>query len=843
MSIPNALLHGLNDAQREAVCYKDGPLLVLAGPGSGKTRVVTHRVAALLHQGVGPSQIAALTFTNKAADEMKRRLEILAPNRYIWIGTFHKFCAYLLRRYIEFVGLSSNFTIYDTDESLALLKTICSKNSLPPGITPQKIASAISWAKNHQRLPDDYTARSGNLVGKIVEDVYPKYQDELRRANAVDFDDLLLHVALLLKENPEVRKTLDNRFRYVLVDEYQDTNTVQYTIAKMLSVDHPNLAVTGDPDQSIYGWRGANIQNILDFEKDYPNAKIIRLEQNYRSTPQILAAADAVIEHNVHRKPKKLVTDNPPGLPVRLTRCVDQQEEAHSIAHEMAAEIRAGRRKAGDFAIFYRMNALSRNLEHALRRENVPFQLIRGLEFFNRKEVKDVMAYLRLAYNPADTVSFSRIINEPARGIGKTTLNKLAAHASEQGIPIMDVARGIDGSTRGDDVNVPLAPRERGLGIAAKTRRAISDFVRMIDHISDAAAEDYPIEALIGMILTESGYRKQFATSPSEEDQQRLANIEELLTEAREFDQRSVLEENSGTPLFEARSELEIFLEQAALVSDVDQLDKDADRVSLMTLHAAKGLEFPVAYIIALEEGILPHERSQDDDRQLEEERRLLFVGMTRAREELRISRVERREFRGSFGSSIYSRFLLELPNDDTVEKYDSPFDFLDNRHIDRGDGVTLVMDKGIVSRLNDESADNAESINADWADTPMLESQDIEIEYEENYIEYDEVDPEYDEDGNLIRRISKKRKPTRTARTFSASITTAAELYRNDQVSEPLAPGTLVRHSDHGLGSVKDFWGQDNQRRVLVEFFTAAGWMEFPYPCDELVILPGKKR
>ncbi len=431
---------------------------MLAGPGSGKTRVVTHRIAALLHQGVGPSQIAALTFTNKAADEMKSRLEVLAPNRYVWIGTFHKFCAYLLRKYIDFVGLASNFTIYDTDESLALLKTLANKNALPPGITPQKIAASISWAKNHQVKPEDYLARHGSLLGKVVEEMYPKYQDELRRANAVDFDDLLLHVALLLQDNPEVRKILDNRFRYVLVDEYQDTNTVQYTIAKMLSRDHPNLAVTGDPDQSIYGWRGANIQNILDFEKDYPGVKIIRLEQNYRSTPQILAAADAVIEHNLQRKPKSLVTENPPGKPVRVTKCLDQHEEALSIAREIAAEIRSGHRKPGDYAIFYRMNALSRNLEHALRRENVPFQLIRGLEFFNRKEVKDVMAYLRLVYNPADTVSFSRIINEPARGIGKTTLGKLAARASELGVPILEVAR---------------SGQSNNLSIAAKTRREL----------------------------------------------------------------------------------------------------------------------------------------------------------------------------------------------------------------------------------------------------------------------------------------------------------------------------------------------------------------------------------
>ena len=376
---------------------------------------------------------------------------------FVWIGTFHKFCAYLLRQYIAQVGLQPHFTIYDTDATLALLKTWGQTNPLPPGITPQKIAAAISWAKNALVLPDDYVARDGSLLGKVVEEAYPAYQDELRRANAVDFDDLLLHVAILLRDNPEIRKILDDRYRYVLVDEYQDTNTVQYAIAKALCLDHPNLAVTGDPDQSIYGWRGANIKNILDFEKDFPNVTMIRLEQNYRSTPQILAAADAVIDNNLYRKQKKLHTANPPGEPVRLLRCEDQFDEADAIAREIAAEIQAGQRKANDYAIFYRMNALSRNLEHALRRVGVPFQLVRGLEFFNRKEVKDVLAYLRVVYNPSDTVSLARIINEPARGIGKTTLQKLADRAGERGISTLDVARELVEGVRSQELGVRRA--------------------------------------------------------------------------------------------------------------------------------------------------------------------------------------------------------------------------------------------------------------------------------------------------------------------------------------------------------------------------------------------------
>ena len=682
--IPKHLLAGLNEPQCQAVRHTDGPLLVLAGPGSGKTRVVTHRIAALLHQGVGAAQIAALTFTNKAAEEMKKRLTLLAPNKYVWIGTFHKFCAYLLRRYIGLAGLQENFTIYDSDESLRLLKTIAQNHSLPPGITPQKVAHSISWAKNHFVLPDEYEVRRGNLLSSAVREFYPLYQAELRRANAADFDDLLLHVAVLLKENPEVRKILDNRFRYILVDEYQDTNTVQYIIARALSIDHRNLSVTGDPDQSIYGWRGANLNNILDFEKDFPDTTVIRLEQNYRSTPQIVAVADALIANNVFRKEKELITQNPPGVPVRLVRCSDQKEEAESIAEEIAKELQSGSRKPSDYAVCYRMNALSRNFEHALRSRKIPFQLVRGLEFFNRKEVKDVLAYLRVVFNPADTVSLARIINEPPRGIGKTTMQKLSVRAGQLGLPTMEVMRAIAQHKE------PGTERYEVPGIAAKTKKAITQFVQMMDTLSELSAKEYPVASLIETVLRDSGYRDQYALSKSEDDQERLANIEELLTVAHEFDERE------AEPAADSRvpvSSLEEFLEQAALVSDVDGLDTETDRVSLMTLHAAKGLEFPVVYIVAIEENILPHERSTYEPMQLEEERRLLFVGMTRAEEELRLSRATYRDFRGSFRmSTIFSRFLLELPGDANVVRYDSPDDFLKGK--DYGNGQRLVREE-----------------------------------------------------------------------------------------------------------------------------------------------------
>jgi DNA helicase-2/ATP-dependent DNA helicase PcrA len=671
------LLDGLNPAQREAVLVKDGPMLVLAGPGSGKTRVVTHRIAALLHQGVYPSQIAAVTFTNKAAEEMKKRLEVLAPDKRIWISTFHKFCAYLLRRYSAEAGLQENFTIYDTDESVALLKKIAATHPLPTGVTPQRVASAISGVKNNLVLPEDYIAPQRSTIGQCVKDFYQRYQDELRTANAVDFDDLLLHVAVLLRDNPEIRKTLDNRFRYVLVDEYQDTNAVQYVIAKALSLDHRNLAVTGDPDQSIYGWRGANIDNILNFEKDFPDAKIITLEENYRSTAPILAVADALISNNIYRKEKKLVAKKSGGVPVRVVCCEDQRDEADTIAEEIAVEIENGIRKPSDYAIFYRMNALSRNLEYALRSQRVPFRLVRGVEFFNRKEVKDVLAYLRIVFNPADTVSLIRVINEPARGIGSTTVKKLTDRASELGTAVLDVLREVHHFSN----------------IAARTRKSVAQFVSVIDKIAAAAAQDYPVESLIEMVLNETGYRKQFVTSDLEDDQERLANIEELLTVAREFDQTGGNRNNGDSLLRVPVSSLEEFLEQAALVSDTDALEKDTDRVSLMTLHAAKGLEFPVVYIIALEEGILPHERSSEDEKDLEEERRLFFVGITRAEEELRISRAERRNFRGLSGmSAIYSRFLLEL-NSAGKHLTQLAADDIANGE-DYGDGIRLVRDE-----------------------------------------------------------------------------------------------------------------------------------------------------
>jgi len=628
------LLANLTPAQQEAVLHVDGPLLILAGPGSGKTRVVTHRIAHLLRTGIAAQRILALTFTNKAAEEMRRRVERLAPGKPVWVSTFHRFCAKLLREHGRLVGLAENFTIYDTSDSHSTLKRTIDLLDVDIGhFTPQQIAHHISWAKNNLIPAAQYQPRPGHPLGAVAAKIYPAYQQALLKANAVDFDDMLLHVAVMLRENPEVRTLLDARYRYILVDEYQDTNLAQYAIVRALSMDYPNLSVTGDPDQSIYGWRGANLSNILEFENDYPDVHVVRLEQNYRSTKAIVRAAASLIAYNKRRKEKDLFTDNGEGDPVRLTTYFSNREEAETIAARIASEIRAGRRRPRDFAVFYRVNALSRSLEFAFRDAAVPYQIVNGVEFFQRAEIKDVMAYLRLLNNPADDEAFMRVVNTPTRGIGKTSLKRLASEADARRIPLLDLARHAD--------------RVEGLG--KKPAGALIGFAALVDRLARLTLK--PIEELMGHVLSESGYQEHLKQSDAAEDEERLANVEELLTVARDFDEK--------TP---GEGRLEEFLEEICLVNDTDFLDGEDDRVTLMTLHASKGLEFPVVFLTAVEHGLLPHERSREHPDELEEERRLMFVGMTRAQEELNISLARYREFRGQRRLTVPSQFLMELP-------------------------------------------------------------------------------------------------------------------------------------------------------------------------------------
>jgi DNA helicase-2/ATP-dependent DNA helicase PcrA len=628
------LFDGLTPAQREAVLHVEGPLLVLAGPGSGKTRVITHRIAYLLSQGIPDSQILALTFTNKAAEEMRARVERLAYGQRVWVSTFHRFCARLLRKYARLVGLQENYTIYDADDALRALRHAIAglKHEAMP-VSVESVASAISWAKNNLVSPADYQPRSAQTPGVIIRRAYQAYEEYLTQSNAADFDDLLRHMVTILRDNPEVRADLDQHYRFVLVDEYQDSNLAQYAIVRALSIDHPNLAVTGDPDQSIYGWRGANLHNILEFERDYPAVHVVRLERNYRSTQRILHVADTLIRYNVKRKQKALYTENGEGTPVRLVTYATQNDEATDIAEQIAEQVRQGRRRPRDFVIFYRVNALSRSFELALHERGVPYQIIHGLEFYHRKEIKDVLAYLQLLNNPHDRVALLRVINTPARGIGKAALTRLIEHMNQERSTLLDAARQAD--------------RIQGLG--KKAAKAILAFVAGVDRWTAASAG--PIEELMGLVLSESGYRAGLEKSDDPEDQERLGNIDELLTVARQFDERHG--EATG---------LEAFLEETSLVSDTDDWQEEQDRVSLMTLHASKGLEFPVVYLVAVEQGLLPHERSRHSPDELEEERRLMFVGITRAQQELQISRARFRDFRGRRGESIPSEFLMELP-------------------------------------------------------------------------------------------------------------------------------------------------------------------------------------
>jgi DNA helicase II / ATP-dependent DNA helicase PcrA len=635
------LLAELTPAQRDAVTHVEGPLLILAGAGSGKTRVITRRVAWLVHQGIRPGNLLAITFTNKAAREMQRRIEALLPNTRIWISTFHSLGARLLRQYADHFNLDRNYTIYDQHDRKGLIKAALeSANIDNVRFTPDRIEGAISRAKNQLLTPDRYAAQANDFFTLTVAQVYPLYEKKLRDANAVDFDDLLLWPALALKNDAELRAELDARFRFVLIDEYQDTNQAQYAIARGLSVDQPNLCVVGDPDQSIYKWRGSDIRNILDFERDFPDTRVITLDRNYRSTKAVLDAASHLIAHNTQRKPKRLITENPAGQPVQVLTYETGLEEAYGVARRIREAVAAGQHKYRDFAVFLRVNALSRALEVAFVKERVPFQIVRGLAFFERKENKDVLAYLRLLLNPRDDLSFLRAVNEPARGIGKVSLEHLRAYAEPREIGLLAAAEEVE----------KIAAIK---GKAAAGLREFAALMRALRGLADAAADH-----VIRQVLDRSGYRRMLQTSTDQDDEERLANIEEMITAAQQF----AAEDASAT--------IADFLQSITLSSDVDGWDEQQDLVSVMTLHAAKGLEFPVVYMVAVEHGLLPHERSLAKSDEVEEERRLAFVGMTRAQEELYLCHARLREFRGTAMSAMPSMFLEELPPEG-VERLD----------------------------------------------------------------------------------------------------------------------------------------------------------------------------
>ena len=644
------LLEPLNAAQRDAVQHVDGPMLILAGPGSGKTRVITHRIAYLIAQGVPSHCVLALTFTNKAADEMRDRLGNLVPRHKTWTGTFHKFCARILRIHAPLVGLSENFTIYDTGDSKKVIKQAIENTEINlKHHSPDSLRNQISNVKNNGVTVENFEPRPGHALDAIVAKVYPEYQKLLQMANGVDFDDLLLHCVDLFRNSPELRQAFDEKYAYFMVDEYQDTNLAQYQLIRLLNHSVRNLAVTGDPDQSIYGWRGANLNNILEFEQDYPQVKIVRLEENYRSTKSILRVADQLISNNLRRKAKSLRTENADGKQVRLVAFPSPSDEAIDIADSIALAIQKGNRRPRDFAIFYRMNSLSRTLEHSLRSAGVPYQVVNGHEFYQRKEIKDVVAFLHLLNNPRDNVAFERIINVPPRKIGKTTVNRLRRYALDSGISMLEAARDCDSI---DTISK---------GPSGKIRQ----FVEMFDRLAEISSEE--VELIIKAILDETAYRDWLTEDGSEESHERAANVDELVVAARNL-----------TRSIQTMAGWSGMLEQAALVSDTDVWESTADFVSLMTMHAAKGLEFPCVFIVGLEDGILPHERSSQSDDEIEEERRLLFCrNYPGRRRKLQLSRAMSRFRRGSPWPTIASRFLMELPRE-AMEVFEPTSDEID---------------------------------------------------------------------------------------------------------------------------------------------------------------------
>lgn len=626
----------LNPIQRQAVTHGDGPLLILAGAGSGKTRVLTYRIAYLIRErGVAPLNILAITFTNKAAKEMQERLGLLVSNsRGMWVSTFHSACVRILRRDGERVGLGKNFVIYDTSEQNALIKECLKELDLSSErFKPSMVLALISRAKNELKSPELFERQASDYVEEKVASAYRLYQRKLLQNNAVDFDDLLRLTVELLRKNQDVLDGYQEQFRYVLVDEYQDTNHAQYTLVKLLAGKHRNLLVVGDDDQSIYAFRGADLRNILEFEQDFPDATVIKLEQNYRSTQNILDAANAVVGNNINRKVKRLWTANPDGDPVQVLVANDEHEEAVLVASEIANLQRKGHRLA-DMAVLYRTNAQSRVVEEAFLKRDLPYVMYRGVEFYKRKEVKDVVAYLRLLANPADGVSFARVVNVPKRGIGATTLQRLQDHAEATGLSLTEAA------AKASDVP--------GLGKAAagKLQSFALDLV-----LWRQMAEYLSVAEVVEVILERSGYLSDLQVEKTTENQARAENLQEFISVAKEFDREH------------PDHELMLFLSNVELVSDADTR-ADGDSVSLLTLHTAKGLEYPIVFLTGLEEGVFPHFRALADESELEEERRLCYVGITRAKERLYLSYSWQRMLFGKQSYNQPSRFLQEIPEE-----------------------------------------------------------------------------------------------------------------------------------------------------------------------------------
>ncbi len=749
-----AILNDLNEAQRIVVQHVDGPILTLAGPGSGKTRVVTHRIANLLNQGVSPYQILALTFTNKAANEMRHRLQKLVGDQPVWMGTFHGYCARFLRRYGRMIGLTEKFSIFDVADAKATLKRAIELSGVQlTHLSIDHLAREISRWKNRLVQMDELHQETRNALFHTVAKVFPCYQKCLLSSNAADFDDLLYHTAMLLRANEELRAEMDAKHRFILVDEYQDTNLAQYVIVRSLSHDHPNLNVTGDPDQSIYGWRGATIENILKFERDYPNAKVVRLETNYRSTPEILTLADTLIQNNRRRKAKSLIPARSSGDRASLRIFPSDRDEADFIGRYILREIVDHGKSPRDFAILYRTNAQSRLIEQSLMANRIQFQLIGGFRFYERQEVKDLLAYLRLIHNPSDTMAFARVIQTPSRGIGEKTLNEALQFSESRRLgPVEGLQTMLD--------------EGRLKGRAAKGAREFLTFFVLCLQRTDGSLAD-----LLRFIIRQTDYLQYLAMKKSERDDESLVeNVNELLADAENADQ-SLPEEDR----------LEQFLEKVTLMSDTDQWEPGCDRVTLMTLHSSKGLEFRQVFIIAVEEDVLPHIRSRDDANQLEEERRLFFVGITRAMDKLHLSFAKYRGFMQRM--CVPSSFLMELPR--------SELEWRDRTDIGSDGEESLIEDDSLVQRKKTKK----------------------ELRYDLEEVGLEESQPS---DGEIAEKL---RSSVREARKKQrVQIGTAAGLAENHS-STNLGVGSMVRHPIYGIGRVLKVDGRGLKQIARIEF------------------------
>ena len=636
-----SIYDSLNPQQMEAVCHYEGPLLILAGAGSGKTRVLTHRIAWLMDEkNVQPWNIMAITFTNKAAGEMRERVERMLDeaSQGVWVAPFHSTCVRILRRYIERIGYGSNFTIYDSDDQKSVVKDICKRLNINTKMYKERtLLGAISSAKDELISPEEYALRAqSDFKMKVFSDVYTEYQRELKSNNALDFDDLICKTVELFQSCPEVLDYYQERFRFIMVDEYQDTNTAQFKLVSLLASKYQNLCVVGDDDQSIYKFRGANIGNILNFEHFFPDAKVIRLEQNYRSTQNILNAANEVICHNRGRKEKRLWTANGEGDKVKFRQFMNAFEEAEYVAGMINGKVSQGKWKYGDCAILYRTNAQSRMFEEKFLFSNIPYKIVGGINFYSRKEIKDVLAYLKTIANGSDDLAVRRIINVPKRGIGATTISRVQEYAIAHGISFYNALRTCD--------TIP------GIGKGASK---LLSFVDMIQTFR-SKAEFYSVKELIEDILEVTGYRKELELEGTDEAEDRLENIDELLSKAAAYD------ESQEEPTLDG------FLEEVALVADIDSLEEDTDHVLMMTLHSAKGLEFPVVFLVGMEDGMFPSYMSisSEDPLDLEEERRLCYVGITRAMQELTMTAARQRMVRGETHYNKVSRFVEDIPDE-----------------------------------------------------------------------------------------------------------------------------------------------------------------------------------